>query len=168
MTTMGDSQSPPDPDALRELPIFPLPNCVLLPGGLLPLHVFEPRYREMVTDALASDRLIGMVLLKPGWEHEYDGRPPIYPIGCTGVMTHCERLSDGRFNIVLRGIERFRVLDEDHDRAYRRATIEPYAESALAAEDRAVLQRQRSRLETLLSPGVERDLGRRSIDPAPR
>ena len=148
------------------LPLFPLPNVVLFPSVFLPLHVFEPRYREMVTDALASDRLIGMVLLKPGWEHEYDGRPPIYPIGCTGVMTHCERLSDGRFNIVLRGIERFRVLAEDHDRAYRRATIEPYAESALAAEDRAVLQRQRSRLETLLSPGVERDLGRRSIDPA--
>jgi uncharacterized protein len=148
------------------LPLFPLPNVVLFPNVFLPLHIFEPRYREMVSDALASDRLIGMALLRPGWEHEYDGRPALYPIGCTGVMTHCERLPDGRFNIVLRGIERFRVLAEDHTRAYRRATIEPYAESPLAAEDRAILQRQRSRLEALLSPTVERDVGRRSLGPA--
>ncbi|HEV8395427.1 MAG TPA: LON peptidase substrate-binding domain-containing protein, partial [Vicinamibacterales bacterium] len=96
------------------IPIFPLPNVVLFPNVFLPLHIFEPRYREMVADALASDRMIGMVLLRPGWERDYEGRPPVYPIGCSGVMTHAERLPDGRYNIVLRGVERFRLLEEDH------------------------------------------------------
>ena len=72
------------------LPLFPLPNVVLFPGVFLPLHVFEPRYRDMVADALSGDRVIGMTLLKPGWEANYEGRPPIFPVGCTGVMTHVE------------------------------------------------------------------------------
>src|SRR5258708_20153721 len=94
------------------LPLFPLPNVVLFPNVFLPLHIFEPRYREMITDALASDRMIGMVLLRPGWERDYEGRPPIYPIGCTGVLTHHERLADGRYNLVLRGIERFPIVQQ--------------------------------------------------------
>jgi len=93
------------------LPLFPLPNVVLFPNVFLPLHIFEPRYREMVADAAASDRMIGMVLLRPGWERDYEGRPPIYPIGCSGVMTHVDRLSDGRYNLVLRGLERFRIVE---------------------------------------------------------
>ena len=94
------------------IPIFPLPNVVLFPNVFLPLHIFEPRYREMVADALAGDRIIGMVLLRPGWEADYDGRPPVYPIGCAGVITNAERLADGRYNIVLQGLEKFRILDE--------------------------------------------------------
>ena len=58
--------------------------------------------------------MIGMVLLRPGWERDYEGRPPIYAIGCSGVITHAEQLPDGRYNIVLRGVERFRILREDH------------------------------------------------------
>src|SRR5258706_13100466 len=96
------------------LPLFPLPNVVLFPNVFLPLHVFEPRYRAMVADALASDRMIGMVLLRPGWEAAYEERPPVFSIGCSGVITHVERLPDSRFNIVLRGLERFRILEEDH------------------------------------------------------
>jgi Lon protease-like protein len=146
------------------LPIFPLPNVVLFPNVFLPLHIFEPRYREMVADALASDRMIGMVLLRPGWEHEYDATPAVYSVGCTGVMTHADRLTDGRYNIVLRGIERFRIVEEDHQRAYRRATVEAFAERRMGAEDFAVLQRQRSRLESLLAPAIERDLARPALD----
>src|SRR5258706_10929956 len=93
------------------LPIFPLPNVVLFPNVFLPLHIFEPRYREMVADAVASDRMIGMVLLRPGWDRNYEGRPPIYPIGCSGVMTHVERLGHRRYNIVLRCLARFRLLE---------------------------------------------------------
>ena len=141
------------------LPLFPLPNVVLFPNVFLPLHVFEPRYREMVADAINSDRMIGMVLLKAGWEHEYDGSPAVYPIGCSSVITHVERLDDGRYNIVLRGVERFRILEENHERRYRRAIIEPFVERTLAAEDRAALQHQRSRLEVLLAPSIDRDLG---------
>ena len=98
------------------IPIFPLPNVVLFPNVFLPLHIFEPRYRAMVGDALAGDRIIGMSLLQPGYEADYEGRPAVYPIGCAGVITHAERLADGRYNIVLRGIEKFRI-----DRARTRA-----------------------------------------------
>ena len=138
------------------LPIFPLPNVVLFPNVFLPLHIFEPRYREMVNDAIASDRMIGMVLLKPGWEHDYEGRPTVYPVGCSGVITHVERLSDGRFNIVLRGVERFRIIEEDQSRSYRRALVDSLADQAMAPDDRAAIRRERSRLESLLKPAVER------------
>src|SRR5215213_7213388 len=106
------------------IPLFPLPTVVLFPNVFLPLHIFEPRYREMVADALAGDRVIGMVLLRPGWETNYEGQPPVYPIGCSGVITHSERLADGRYNIVLRGVERFRIVEEDHGRSYRRAIVD--------------------------------------------
>ena len=139
------------------LPLFPLPNVVLFPNVFLPLHIFEPRYREMVADAVASDRMIGMVLLRSGWDRDHEGRPPIYPIGCNGVVTHVERLPDGCYNLVLRGIERFRVLDEDHALSYRRAIVEPLRERPIGADDRAAIQHQRSKLEAMLAPAVDRD-----------
>jgi Lon protease-like protein len=137
------------------LPLFPLPNVVLFPNVFLPLHIFEPRYREMVADALAGDRMIGIVLLRPGWERSYEGRPATYPIGCSGVVTHFEKLDDGRYNIVLRGLDRFRILEEDHARSYRRGIVEPLHERDLAVPDRAVLRRKRVKLEALLAPAVE-------------
>jgi Lon protease-like protein len=140
------------------LPLFPLPNVVLFPNVFLPLHIFEPRYREMVADAVASDRMIGMVLLRPGWQHEYEQRPPVYPVGCSGVITHVEQLADGRYNIVLRGVERFRVIEEDNARNYRRALVEPVPERDGSGDDRAAIQRQRSKLESLLAPTIERSL----------
>jgi Lon protease-like protein len=96
----------------------------------MPLHVFEPRYREMVGDALGSHRTIGMVLLKPGYEEGYRGRPPIYPLGCTGTIVEEERLEDGRFNILLLGQTRFRVLEERGGAAYRLATVEELPDPA--------------------------------------
>jgi hypothetical protein len=132
------------------LPLFPLPNVVLFPNVFLPLHIFEARYREMVADAALSDRLIGMVLLRPGWERDYEGWPAVYPIGCSGVMTHVDRLPDGRYNIVLRGLERFRILEEDQTKSYRRAVIEPLLERPLGADDRTVVRRVRTKLEALL------------------
>jgi Lon protease-like protein len=138
------------------LPLFPLPNVVLFPNVFLPLHIFEPRYREMVADVLEADRLIGMVLLKPGWERDYEGHPPVYPIGCSGLITHAERLPDGRYNIVLRGLERFRILEEDRSRSYRRATYERLAEQQLRPEDREAIRGQRVKLEAMLAPAVEK------------
>ena len=138
------------------LPLFPLPNVVLFPNVFLPLHIFEARYREMVADAVGTDRMIGMVLLRPGWERDYHGRPPVYRVGCSGVVTHLERLPDGRYNLVLRGVERFRIVEEDHERSYRRAVIEPLRECALTEDDRTVIRRQRSKLESMLSPAVEK------------
>src|SRR3954469_21366625 len=136
------------------IPIFPLPNVVLFPNVFLPLHIFEPRYRQMVDDALKGDRILGMVLLRPGWEGNYEGRPAVYPIGCAGVITHAERLPDGRFNIVLRGMEKFRILTEDDARLYRVADVEPVP--APAAETfRAEMRSERRRLEILLVPQPE-------------
>jgi Lon protease-like protein len=137
------------------LPLFPLPSVVLFPNVFLPLHIFEPRYRTMVADALAGDRMIGMVLLQPGWEAHYEGSPPVYPIGCSGVITHVETLSDGRYNIVLRGLERFRILSEEQTRSYRRATVQALLEQPLAPDDRTAVRQQRSRLEALLAPAIE-------------
>jgi Lon protease-like protein len=106
------------------LPLFPLPNVVLFPKMALPLHIFEPRYRKMVGDAWGSHRSIGMMLLKPGWEPEYQGRPPVYAIGCAGRMERYEPLPDGRSNIVLRGVLRFRVVEEHAGEPYRLATVQ--------------------------------------------
>ena len=136
------------------LPLFPLPNVVLFPNVFLPLHIFEARYREMVADAIAGDRMIGMVLLRPGWEHDYEGRPAVYQIGSSGVITHFERLSDGRYNIILRGLERFRVLEEDSSRIYRRAIVERLADGVIGSDDRTVIRRLRAKLEALLAPTV--------------
>ena len=136
------------------IPIFPLPNVVLFPNVFLPLHIFEPRYRQMVTDALAGERMIGMVLLQPGYEDEYDGTPPVYNVGCAGLITHVERLNDGRFNIVLRGFERFRIVGEEPvsgTALYRRAHVAPLSDTN--APDRlALLKAERQKLEALLAP----------------
>jgi uncharacterized protein len=136
------------------LPVFPLPNVVLFPNVFLPLHIFEPRYREMVADALAGDRIIGMVLLRPGWESDYEGRPAVYSIGCAGLITFSEQHSDGRYNIVLRGLEKFRITGEDDSRSYRIAEVEPLAEE-ITPEDRDIVRSERRRLEALLVPQPE-------------
>ncbi len=147
------------------IPIFPLPNAVLFPNVFMPLHIFEPRYRAMVGDAMAGDRIIGMVLLKAGFEADYQGRPPIFPVGCAGVITHSERLADGRYNIVLKGLQRFRVTGEDASRQYRLAHIDAIPEPA-PDDERDELHRMRLRLETLLAAAVEREGGEPRFPPA--
>ena len=147
------------------IPIFPLPNAVLFPNVFMPLHIFEARYRAMVSDALAGDRIIGMVLLKAGFERDYEGRPPIFPVGCAGVITHSEPLPDGRFNIVLKGLEKFRITDEDSTRTYRVATVDALPEQMTDLE-RAELHRLRQRVEALLAAAVEREGGDPKFPPA--
>lgn len=105
--------------------LFPLPNVVFFPAVTLPLHVFEPRYRQMTADSLATDKLITMALLRPGWEAEYDGRPPLYTVGCIGKIIGEEKLKDGRYNLMLRGLRRVRILHEPlTQKPYRSAKIE--------------------------------------------
>jgi Lon protease-like protein len=142
------------------IPLFPLPNVVLFPNVSLPLHIFEPRYREMVADALAGDRIIGMVLLRPGWERDYEGRPAVYRVGCAGLITNAERLDDGRFNIVLRGMSKFRIVDENQDRSYRLAHVESIGEP-VRDDERDAMRTARRRLESLLVPQPEG----RGVDP---
>ena len=86
----------------------------------------------MVADALAGDRIIGMVLLRPGYEDDYEGAPPIYATGCSGLITHVEQLEDGRYNLVLRGLEKFTIQSEETPaagRLYRSAVITPVDDS---------------------------------------
>jgi len=118
----------------ERIPLFPLPNAVLFPGMPLPLHVFEPRYRKMVADALAGERCIGMILLRPGWEADYDGRPPVYERGCAGRMEQCRQLPDGRYAMVLRGVCRFRIGGEHPGEPYRVASVTPLEEPAAPDE----------------------------------
>jgi len=142
-----------------EIPLFPLPNVALFPAALLPLHIFEPRYRAMVADALDGERLIGMVMLRPGWEAHYERTPAIYPVGCAGFITHADRLPDGRYNIMLRGLEKFRILRErparDGAEKYRIAQIESIEEAPL---DRRApsLSDARARLERLIAKQLHR------------
>jgi len=137
------------------IPLFPLPNVVLFPNVFLPLHIFEPRYRAMVAHALEEDRIIGMTLLRPGYEANYDGCPAIYPIGCAGVITHNQSLGDGRYDIVLRGMQKFRIRAEDNSRPYRIGHVEGISE--MVPPDEAVpLRHQRQRLEAVLAAAIER------------
>lgn len=110
--------------------LFPLPNLVLFPHIMQPLHVFEPRYRELLEDAVTDDRLVAMALLRPGWEGDYEGRPALYPDACLGrVMTH-RRLDDGTYNMLLLGLRRVRLVRElEPRRLYREA-------EAVLCEDR--------------------------------
>ena len=107
----------------RRIPLFPLPGVVLMPGTMLPLHIFEPRYRAMVADALAGDRTIGMAMLYPGWEAGGDD-PRIYALGGAGEIVESEELEDGRYNILLEGRFRYRVIEETPANPYRIARVE--------------------------------------------
>ena len=141
------------PEAIPSvIPIFPLEVTMLFPGVSRPLHIFEPRYRAMVADALKGDRIIGMATLKPGYEADYQGRPPVYEIGCAGVISDVEELPGGRFNIVLRGIVKFRITGEDNSRAYRLAHVDAMPE-VLDESDKAALHKARERLEALITEG---------------
>jgi hypothetical protein len=112
--------------AVIRIPIFPLPDVVLFPHTLLPLHIFEPRYREMVRDCVAGDKRLGMALLRPGWEQGYYGRPPVHPIAGAGEIIQHEELPDGRFNILLRGTMRIGITAElPEGKPYRVARARP-------------------------------------------
>src|SRR5262249_39157147 len=109
--------------------LFPLPNLVLYPFVIQPLHIFEPRYRQLLADALADDRLMALALLQPGWEEDYHQRPPIYPAVCIGRIFKEERLSDGRYNLRPPGVARARVVEElSADKPYRSARVEVLAD----------------------------------------
>jgi len=112
-------------DFSRPIPIFPLPNVVLMPRAIVPLHVFEPRYRVMTCDALAGRRLIAMAVLKPCDEVQYATLDAeIHPALCVGRILREERLTDGRYNFLLQGICRARVISEDTSRRYRLGLLE--------------------------------------------
>jgi Lon protease-like protein len=135
----------------RHIALFPLPNAVLFPGVPLPLHIFEPRYREMVRDVDRSEeKLIGMVLLRGEWRTRYYGRPEIYPVGCAGRMVSVEPLADGRYNILLQGVREFAVVRESEERSYRLSEV-----TWRAAQTCGVPSELRTRLHALVQRYLE-------------
>jgi uncharacterized protein len=131
----------PLPEGEFLLPLFPLPNIVFFPHTRLPLHVFEPRYRQMIKDALETDERFGIVLLRPGWEADYFGSPAVHEWGTLGTIEQAVPLEDGRFNIVVRGDVRFRILDEVSRVPYRTARVIAEPEKPRAMEQ-AYAQRE--------------------------
>jgi Lon protease-like protein len=125
---------------VRELrvPIFPLPEVVFFPETVLPLHVFEPRYRQMVADCLAADGWMAVVMLRAGWEKDYQGRPPVETIAGVGEIIQAEMLADGRYNVLLHGRSRIRILAEESPdgRLYRVVRAERLEEAGPKADDR--------------------------------
>jgi Lon protease-like protein len=112
------------------VPIFPLPDLTFFPHTLLPLHVFEARYRAMVMDCLARDKRMAVVGLKPGYEPVYDGKPAVYDVAGVGRIVECERLATGRFNILLKGESRVRIDRElPADTLYRMVAGTPLGET---------------------------------------
>ena len=152
---MGDPQHPD----LSAVPLFPLPNVVLFPQAILPLHIFEERYKEMTADALAGERQIAMALLRPGWEKNYYQRPPIEPIVCAGAILSHEKLPDGKYNFLLQGHTRARIIREFGDKTYRIAELEPLEDTKVRESE---LADERSRLISVFEEGtlLATDLGR--------
>ena len=141
----------------EEIALFPLASVVLFPRVRTPLHVFEPRYRQMTEHALAGERSIGMVAVPPEHAGGMAGDPPVYPVGCAGVISQARRLPDGRFHIVLDGAFRFRILAEPPrpaGRLYRVASIERL-EDAYDPADRAHVEGLRVRILALVRSLLE-------------
>ena len=164
MLVVAILQQPASPATIpAEIPLFPLPETSLFPGVSRPFLIYEARYREMIADALKGDKIIGMVRLRPGFEKDYEGSPPIYGVGCAGTIQEYEELPDGRYVILLRGLTTFRIVSEDGApsvvrkdgapsgarKPYRLARIEAVPE-LLKDEERVALSTLRNRIEKLL------------------
>ena len=137
---------------VAELAIFPLSNVVLFPRVQTPLHLFEPRYRQMAEHVIAGNRRLGMVTVPPEHVADMPGDPPVYPIGCEGIVAQAQRLPDGRFNVVLVGTRRFRIRSErprPADRLYRVAEVELLADPYPGSE-RPRVQELRRRIVAAL------------------
>ena len=143
---------------LLVLPIFPLPDVTFFPHTFLPLHVFEARYRAMITDALARDRCIAVVRLQPGFEAGYEGKPAVFAIAGAGEIVSCERLASGRFNILVKGHWRVRIESEvPADTLYRIVRARRLDDAPASGDTGDVVARIRSSCRRLLQ-ALERPL----------
>jgi Lon protease-like protein len=151
---MADEQTAVHVNFGRPMPVFPLDSVTLLPQQVLPLHIFEPRYRQMIDGALDASGQIAMAVFEGNaWPSEYAGRPPIRPAVCIGQIVEHEKLPDGRYNVFLQGVCRARIvreLEPDGERMYRAAVLEPLG---LDDPNEAALDRFRRVLESDLAEG---------------
>jgi len=134
-------------DLAAPVPVFPLAECVQLPHTTLPLHIFEPRYRAMTRDAIQGRRMIAMaVFADEQWRRDYDGAPPIRPVVCLGYIAQHAGLPDGRFNLLLQGLDRARIVEEPPHSPYRVAHLELLEDKGYDIDVAA----ERDRIETML------------------
>ena len=140
--TIERMTNPMNQAALAAVPLFPLPNVVLFPQAVLPLHIFEERYKLMVADAVKGARQIAMALLQPGWEKNYHCHPGIDPVVCVGTILSHERLADGRYNLLLQGTTRAKVIRESTEYPYRLAELRPLIDEPVMEIDLADERRQ--------------------------
>lgn len=119
----------------RPVPVFPLPSVVLFPRVALPLHIFELRYRTMVRDVLSGERMIAMVLLRPGWEKDYFGKPEHYPMGCLGRIEQVQWLENDCYDLKLRGLSRVRLGLPAREFPYRTAHVQVVPQAPFGEED---------------------------------
>ena len=154
----GPKAPPPETiDVPNVIPIFPIPKVVLLPAEVLPLHVFEPRYIDLVRDAVSSHRVIGIVDVLPGHEDELPGSPPVRNIGCIGFIAAHEELEDGRFLMWLLGLERFKIEEElDVPTSYRQVQVR-YQPTPESPKRLAGIRPLRQELRSLLPNLVDLD-----------
>jgi Lon protease-like protein len=124
------------------VPIFPLPNAVLFPKTLLPLHIFEERYRTMTREAVAGEGWIAIVLLREGWESDYEKNPAVHEIACLGKIENVEELDGGKYNIVIAGIHRVRLIREVQQSPYRLAEVEVLEDSSGDDEMTEIISRR--------------------------
>jgi Lon protease-like protein len=148
---MGDF-CPANSSDLAAVPLFPLPNVVLFPRAVLPLHIFEERYKAMTADVLDGRRQIAMAMLRPGWEKCYYARPPIEPVVCVGTILSHEKLPDGTYNFLLQGHMRAQIVREldRQDVPYRLAELRPLSMISAPAD---LLAQARQRLSELFVRG---------------
>jgi Lon protease-like protein len=154
----GPKAPPPETVQVPDvIPIFPIPRVVLLPAEILPLHVFEPRYIEMVRDAIATHRVIGMVDVMSGHENELPGSPPVHQVGCVGFIAAYEEIEDGRYLMWLLGLERFHIEEElDVPTSYRQVKVQ-YQPIPESPKRLAGIRPLRQELRTLLPELVDLD-----------
>jgi Lon protease-like protein len=142
-----------EPADLAELAIFPLPNVTLFPGAALPLHVFEPRYRELTRQVLAGRKIMAVARLRPGFESQYEGRPAVFDVCGVGFIEHHQERPDGRFDILLRGLCRVRIVEELAPlRPFRQVRAERLADAAAEPALVAAWQRKLGSLWEVLAP----------------
>jgi Lon protease-like protein len=148
-----------DPKDLRALPIFPLPNAALFPGTALPLHVFEPRYRDLVRDALAGSRALAVARLRPGFEENYEGRPAVFDVCGAGTIVEHVARDDGRYDVLLRGVTRVRILNEHPPlQTYRLVNAEAISDSVFDPALAAAFQERLRALWPVLAPHLPESL----------
>jgi len=141
--------------ASSRLKVFPLPSAVLFPHTALPLHIFEPRYRALIQDCLAGDHVMAIAQLEPGWEGNYYGRPPLDPVCCAGLLAWHEELPDGRYNILLQGMVRVRILGEEAgDTPYRVVHGQVMSDHPYHGPEEELLRQALLELSSRVPPGA--------------